>query len=118
MKVCAPRYLPAEDSKRSVDKACEIWPGNVPDGYAGTPPLQDGEKLAFDVFRYWGDKGVELTVGFLETPDAGLRARILKHMNAWNETANISFVESNVDPHVRIARFTAAEAGPGHDGYW
>jgi hypothetical protein len=110
--------LPGEDWKRSVDKAFEIWPGNRPDDYDEARLLEEGDKVAVDIFRYWGDQGVELTVGFIETPDAALRARILWHMNAWRPAANVSFVESNVDPHVRIARFTAAEADPGHDGYW
>jgi hypothetical protein len=30
----------------------------------------------------------------------------------------VSFIESNIEPQVRIARFTAAEAAPGRDGYW
>jgi hypothetical protein len=54
---------------------------------------------------------VHLTVGFLDGPDAVLRARIVSHMNAWGATANVAFSETAVDPRVRIAR----TAG---DGYW
>ncbi|MEO7735743.1 MAG: peptidase M12 [Kofleriaceae bacterium] len=118
MKLCVPRYLPREDQKRSIAKAFEIWPNNRPDDYDESKVLGKGDKLALDIFRYWGDRGVELTVGFLETPDPELRRRILAHMNAWRDTANVSFVASDVDPLVRIARFTEAEVGPDHDGYW
>jgi hypothetical protein len=78
----------------------------------------EGERLALDVTRYWGDKGVHLTVGFFETPDLALRKRILLHLNAWGESANVRFVESNAEPQVRIARWNANEAAPGEDGYW
>ena len=118
MKACVARYLPPEDRKRSIEKAFEIWPGNLPEGYIDTPALEGTDRVALDIFRYWGDKGVELTVGFLDTTETALRARILAHLNAWNETAHVSFVESKVDPHVRIARFTAAEADPGMNGFW
>ena len=117
MKACVVRYLPPADRKRSIDKAFELWPGNLPEGYIDKPDL-DGERAALDIFRYWGEQRVQLTVGFLDTSDAALRRRILAHMNAWNETARIQFVESDIDAQVRIARFTAAEADPGYDGYW
>src|SRR4029079_16966593 len=62
--------------------------------------------------RVYGEKnGVRLTVGFLDSPPADLRNRILSHMNAWNKTANVRFIETATDPQVRIAR------NPG-DGYW
>jgi hypothetical protein len=60
--------------------------------------------------KYWGAKGVKLTVGFLDNPPTALKTRILAHMNAWNKTANVKFVLSKTDPQVRIARVA--------DGYW
>jgi hypothetical protein len=68
------------------------------------------QHLALMTAKYWGHDGVRLTVGFLDGPQADLRARILLHMNAWAQTANVTFVESNAEPQVRIARAT--------DGYW
>ena len=56
-------------------------------------------------------------MGFIDTPDVALRKRILSHLNAWSEHANVSFVESNVNPQVRIARWTAADSPVG-GGYW
>jgi len=80
-------------------------------------PGMDGERLALDVTRYWGVEGVHLTVGFIDTPDTELRRRILSHFNAWGTAANVQFVESQIEPRVRVARWTAQEA-PGQDGYW
>jgi hypothetical protein len=117
-KVCVPRYLPREDWKRSIDNAFAVNPDNRPPDFDEARVLvESGARAALDITRYWGIGGVALTVGFIDTPDAALRARILGHLNAWSETANVSFVESNTDPKVRIARFDATEA-PGRDGYW
>jgi hypothetical protein len=77
----------------------------VPD--AVIPP----EHLALLTAKYWGSKGVRLTVGFLDNPPADLRARILSHMNAWNSFANVQFVETASNPQVRIARTAGG-------GYW
>lgn len=68
------------------------------------------ENIAVLTTKYWRGGGCTLTVGFLDNPPADLRKKILLHMNAWSATANVAFVESNVDPKVRISR----ERG----GYW
>jgi len=70
-------------------------------------------RIAVLTTKYWGVAGVRLTVGFLDTPPADLRKRILRHMNAWSTTANVTFTESRVEPQVRIAR-----AGGRDGGYW
>ena len=62
------------------------------------------QRIAVVTTKYWGAGGVRLTVGFLDNPPANLRRRILAHMNAWSETANVKFVEATTDPQVRIAR--------------
>ena len=117
---CTPRYVPSTEWARSIKNAIEANPDNRPDDFDDAllaKPSAEHEKIAVDVQRYWGKQGVKLSVGFIETPDTALRARILSHMNAWGRTANVSFVEASTDPKVRIARFTAAEA-PERDGYW
>jgi hypothetical protein len=58
---------------------------------------------------------VRLTVGFLDGPSAALREKILAHMNAWAETANVLFVEAQTNPQVRIARY---DSPPAMSGYW
>lgn len=74
-------------------------------------------RLAIVTSKFWGWDGVRLTVGFLDNPAADLRARILFHMNAWSAWANVSFVESNTDPQVRITRVGKDSHGNG-GGYW
>ena len=46
----------------------------------------------------------------MESTPANLRARIISHMNAWTQTAGISFVETQGTGDVRISR--------GSGGYW
>ena len=117
--VCIPRAVPAHARTRAAQIAIETNPENrppdLPEG--DLPAGTEGDRLALDIRRYWGRKGVRLTVGFIDTPDQALRDRIISHLNAWNARANVTFTASNVDPQVRIARFTAAEA-PNMDGYW
>ena len=69
--------------------------------------------LAVLTDRKWKSGAVKLTVGFLDDAPADLKNRILSHMNAWNLTANVNFVESDTDPQVRIAR-----AAGDNGGYW
>jgi hypothetical protein len=116
---CSPRYLPRSEWPRAATNAIKQNPGNRPPGYEDeeVPQGKEGERLALDVTRYWGRGGVHLTVGFIETPDRALRGRILSHLNAWGENANVRFVASNAEPQVRIARWTAQDS-PGDEGYW
>jgi hypothetical protein len=116
---CRPRHLPSQEWANAARNAITVNPANRP------PDLDEGdlqpgrkdERLAIDVTRYWGRDGVHLTVGFIDTPDTALRKRILSHMNAWGTRANVSFVEADVDPQVRIARWTASDS-PDDWGYW
>lgn len=115
--VCAPRSLPRERRAEADENAAKINPQNKEPygGLARVVPALAAERrpLAVSIARYWGSGGVKLTVGFLDNPPADLRARILQHMNAWNKTANVQFVESSTDPDVRIAR-----QGGANGGYW
>jgi hypothetical protein len=72
------------------------------------------QHLAVLTAKYWQTKGVRLTVGFLDSPPADLRRRIVSHMNAWGKTAKVKFTQTKTDPQVRIARLTGDEDG----GYW
>jgi hypothetical protein len=113
--VCSPRMLPRDQWVTAAQRAVRINPVNRPameklalamPGFQPRP-----EHIAVVTTKYWHNGGVSLTVGFLDNPPADLRARILSHMNAWSQTANVQFVESSSNPQVRIART------PG-DGYW
>ncbi len=70
--------------------------------------------LALLTAKYWGARGVNLTVSFLDNPEAAVRTRILSHMNAWGVFANVQFHEVATGGQVRIARFTPAP----DDGFW
>ena len=115
--VCTPKRLPGSKLVEAARIARTINPVNHPPierltrvmrGF--TPSLM---RLAVLTTKYWGNKGVRLTVGFLDGPPASLRSRILLHMNAWAKTANVHFVQSSSSPNVRIAR-----TGGANGGYW
>lgn len=113
--VCIPRRPPASRIERAT-RAIEVNPANRPSGrqVAALADALGGnvgrERIAVMTTKYWGSGGVDLGVGFLDNPPEDLRARILSHMNAWGERANVSFRASNDSPEVRIARAA--------DGHW
>ncbi len=116
--VCTPRALPRHLLVAAAERAVSINPSNHPNAaivahaLGFNPPR---ERIAILVGKRWHTDGVKLSVGFLDNPPADLRARILLHMNAWAETANVQFTESSVDPQVRISR---ASDPPEMAGYW
>jgi len=63
----------------------------------------------------WPAKGVQLSVSFMDSPKLDLRKRILLHMNAWGQKANVKFAETSGVGHVRIARLDSPE---DQAGYW
>ncbi len=119
---CTPRTLPPEKRVAAAETAIEINPHNrsaLEELVGVIPNFSPGpEHLAVAVQKYWGKGGVDLTVGFLDDPSAELRARILSHMNAWNEKANVKFTETATadDAQVRINRQTSNQ--PEWNGYW
>jgi len=111
---CIPKSLPQEQwiaaartatAENPVNNVALERLANVLDGYVLQPM-----HLAVLTSKYWGHGGVILTVGFLDNAPTDLRARILSHMNAWAQHANVQFAESKVEPQVRIAR--------EQEGYW
>ena len=111
---CTLRSLPRRLLVKAADTAVKIYPVNAP----AFGPLADVApdfplepmRIAVLTSKYWGPAPRRLTVSFMESTAANLRARILSHMNAWALTAGISFVETQGTGDVRISR------GPG--GYW
>jgi hypothetical protein len=115
--VCTPKALPRKQWLEAADRARQINPVNYPPvermaglmrGFSPTPM-----RIAVMTTKYWGPAGVRLTVGFLDNPPSDLRRRVLLHMNAWANTANVTFTESRAEPKVRIAR-----SGGRDGGYW
>jgi len=114
---CTPKRLPTEMIVQAANVAIEINPVNRPPierlarvmrGFRPNP-----QRLSVLTTKYWGAGGVELSVGFLDNPPANLRRRILSHMNAWGQTANVRFRETRRTAEVRIARM-----GGEDGGYW
>jgi hypothetical protein len=112
---CTIKTLPEDKWIEAANKAVEVNPANAPatDAFREAMPgiVIPPEHLAVLTAKYWGSGGVQLTVGFLDNPPADLMARIILHMNSWGAWANVRFVQTAVNPQIRIAR----TAG---DGYW
>jgi hypothetical protein len=114
-KPCSIKLLPEDQWLPSANRAVEINPANAP----ATDVLRQAfpgaviapQHLSLLTAKYWGSAGVRLTVGFVDNPSAELRARIISHMNAWADFANVQFVETASDPQVRIAQTAGS-------GYW
>jgi hypothetical protein len=115
--VCTPKALPARLRQKAAQVARKVAPVNAPGIWTLGPGggATDGQplapaRIAVLVSKYWGPAPRRLTVSFLETTPADLRARILQHMNAWNAACGVSFVETASGGQVRISR--------GGGGYW
>jgi hypothetical protein len=97
--LCIPRTLPVAKHAAAARRAIEINPANAVQSQrvARTPAGRRGgpRRLAVVVGRRWPVSGVRLTVQFLDSPPVDLRARILRHMNAWAKTANVQFTETS-----------------------
>ena len=112
---CFLRELPPEEQVQAAAEAIRINPMNAPVA-AALPMVMNGlvgitpnevilpDHLALLTSKYWGSNGVRLTVSFMDNPPSELRAKIISHMNAWNKTANVIFVETGSGGQVRIAR--------------
>jgi len=118
--VCLPPPIPSDKLEEAARKAIAINPRNrsaipefpVPDD---APPI---DRLTVVTRKFWGADGVRLTVGFLDNPSMQLRNKILSHMNAWNQTANVEFTQTEQvnDADVRINR---QKTDDDHwNGYW
>lgn len=105
---CTPKRLPNSMLVPAAQRATEINPVNHPPAHRLgriLPGFQaTKEHIAVLTTKYWGAVGVNLTVGFLDGAPQNLRSRILLHMNAWGQTASVTFSETQTDPQVRIAR--------------
>lgn len=111
---CVPKSLPGGQRVDAARIAWDINPANRPRfGHAVEIVGADAASPQFIAAistKYWRSGGVKLGVQFLDTTEADLKRRILRHMNAWSSRANIVFTESR-QGDIRIART------PGK-GYW
>lgn len=117
--LCRPRTLPVEKLVDAERRAIEINPENALEHrlVARTPIGRRGgpRRIAVVIARKWPATGVRLSVQFLDNPSTALRSRILFHINAWGEHANVLFSETAGVGQVRIARF---DSPIEEAGYW
>ena len=117
--VCRPMQLPRGEWEAAAEEATRENPVNRPAvelmrAFGFAPSRR---AIAVSTTRYWGARGVDLTVAFLDSPDRALRKKIIDHLNAWSKAANVRFRETQGSGQVRIARVTAAD-DPKMAGYW
>lgn len=117
--VCRPKILQPELLANAERRALIINPANEAERHTieRTPVGRRGgpRRIAVVVGRKWPAKGVQLSVSFMDSPKSDLRKRILLHMNAWGEKANVKFAETSGVGQVRIARLDSPE---DQAGYW
>jgi hypothetical protein len=103
---CSIKILPEDQWIAAAETAVRINPANHVSGQQfamATGTVLPPAHLALLVPKRWPSTGVHLTVGFIESVDATLRARLLSHMNAWGSYCNASFSETTTNPQVRIS---------------
>lgn len=117
--VCRPKSLPLNRLEAARRRAIEVNPDNAktPREVVRTSVGRRGgpRRIAVLVGRKWPDTGVRLSVSFMDSPSRELRSRILRHMNAWGETANVVFTETQGMGELRIARL---DSPVDMAGYW
>lgn len=107
---CQIQALPARLQRKAAEVAARENPANAPLTELAVDGITDPARLTLLTSKYWGPLPKKLTVSFMESTPADLRSRIIGHLNAWNQSAGMSFVETSGVGQVRISR------GPG--GYY
>lgn len=110
---CTPVELPEELELVAAMTAAMEHPCNTPAPFGPDGMILEPHHIAILTQRYWGSKGVDLSVQFLDNPDSETRRMILSDeigANAWGKFANVKFRETNQQGDVRILR--------GSGGYW
>jgi hypothetical protein len=117
--ICRPKSLQLDLLANAERKALIINPANETERHTieRTPVGRRGgeRRIAVVIGRKWPAKGVQLSVSFMDSPRNDLRKRILLHMNAWGQKANVKFAETSGVGQVRIARLDSPE---DQAGYW
>ncbi|MGY8684736.1 CHAT domain-containing protein [Bradyrhizobium sp. UFLA05-153] len=117
--ICRPKILQPEMLANAERRALAINPANEIERHTvtRTPIGRRGgaRRIAVVIGRKWPAKGVQLSVSFMDGAKSNLRKRILLHMNAWGQKANVKFAETSGVGQVRIARLDSPE---DQAGYW
>ena len=105
---CSIKQLPGRLAEKAAKTAMSINPVNRvnfgPMGAVARGLVLSPAAIAVLVGKYWGKQPRRLTVSFMDGGPSDLRRRIIAHMNAWNQTAGVSFVETRGVGKVRISR--------------
>ncbi|OUJ74464.1 M12 family metallopeptidase [Hymenobacter crusticola] len=114
---CSIKEVPERLRAKAAEMATRINPVNAPSltafnalGPEAAAAVLDPQFLTLLTTKYWGPSVRVLSVSFMEATPADLRARIVRHMNAWSTSCGISFRETTSIGQIRISR-----AG---SGYW
>jgi hypothetical protein len=113
---CRPVLPTPPDLIAAAKTAISINPANAPPtAYFASA---SGDALsplhaALSTARWWGVRGVDLSVRFLDNPSASLRKKILAHMNAWGKSGNVRLRETKGTGQCRISR----QPGTGYASY-
>jgi CHAT domain/Astacin (Peptidase family M12A) len=117
--ICRPKSLQLDLLANAERKALIINPANETERHTieRTPVGRRGgaRRIAVVIGRKWPARGVQLSVSFMDGAKSDLRKRILLHMNAWGQKANVKFAETSGVGQVRIARLDSPE---DQAGYW
>lgn len=119
LAICTPKSVEPQDRIAAAQRAVQINPVNDVrvERLAATCPSMvfDAGHLALLTSKYHGSSGVDLSVQFLDSPDAETKRMLLSDeigANAWGRKgANIRFRETTSQGQIRVARLSS-------DGYW
>lgn len=118
---CRPRPLTLAQQALFIRRSIEVNPANALEARVVAQPAPGRRggprRLVLQVGRRWPAGPLRLSVQFLDSPSAALRKRILLHMNAWAERADVAFSETRGSGQVRIARLDAPAALAGYWSY-
>lgn len=94
-RVCEIKVLDPHLQERAAAIAKQINPANAPRHF-GTVLLgiREPQQIAMLSQKYWGSKGVDLGVTFMESTSAAVKAKILAFANKWGTYGNVRFRES------------------------
>lgn len=120
-RTCTPKVPTRAELEYAHRRALELNPSNAQRSriIERTPPGRRGGKrrLIIDLNSRWPVTGIRLTVRFLDGPPTDLKKKLLLHMNAWGKTANVEFVLTSGDAHVRISRLDRPDSVAGYWSY-
>jgi hypothetical protein len=110
---CTIKQLPEEEQYAAALAAIDENPANEPTRQAmAMVDLPEAKRIAALTSKYWRSGSVKLGVSFMDGGSQELKDRIMAHMNAWGQRANIKFLSaSSAMAQVRVVRTP-------DDGYW